>query len=106
MEISARLDQPHIIPLYDSGEADGFLFYVMPFVEGESLRDRVEREGPLPVEEAIQIAREVAEALARPEVEAVAADPLRAVNSNEPWDLVLLLDADPTTLRRNRTRTL
>ncbi|UCD24738.1 MAG: protein kinase [Gemmatimonadota bacterium] len=63
IEISARLDHPHILPLYDSGEADGFLFYVMPYVEGESLRDRLDREKQLPLEDALQIAREVADAL-------------------------------------------
>jgi tetratricopeptide (TPR) repeat protein len=63
IEIAARLDHPHILPLYDSGEADGFLYYVMPYVEGESLRDRLERERQLPIEDALQIAREVADAL-------------------------------------------
>ena len=63
IEIAARLDHPHILPLYDSGEAGGFLFYVMPFVEGESLRDRLAREKQLPIEEALQVAREVADAL-------------------------------------------
>jgi len=60
---TANLSHPHILPLHDSGEADGFLYYVMPFVQGESLADRLERESQLPVEDAIQIAREVAEAL-------------------------------------------
>jgi tetratricopeptide (TPR) repeat protein/tRNA A-37 threonylcarbamoyl transferase component Bud32 len=63
IEIAARLDHPHILPLYDSGEAAGFLFYVMPYVEGESLRDRLDREKQLPLEDALQIAREVADAL-------------------------------------------
>lgn len=54
---------PHIVPLYDSGEAAGFLFYVVPFVEGESLRDRLAREGPLPLEEALRFADEIASAL-------------------------------------------
>ena len=63
IEIAAGLDHPHILPLYDSGEADGLLFYVMPFVEGESLRDRLKRERQLPVEDALQIAAEVADAL-------------------------------------------
>jgi tetratricopeptide (TPR) repeat protein/tRNA A-37 threonylcarbamoyl transferase component Bud32 len=63
IEISARLDHPHILPVYDSGEANGFLFFVMPYVEGESLRDRMEREGQLPIEDALTIAREVADAL-------------------------------------------
>lgn len=63
IRIAARLTHPHIVPLHDSGEADGLLFYVMPFVEGESLRDRLTREKQLPVDEAIRIAREVADAL-------------------------------------------
>ena len=60
---TANLQHPHILPLFDSGEADGFLFYVMPFVEGESLRDRLNREKQLPVGEAVRIAGEVASAL-------------------------------------------
>src|SRR6267143_433279 len=63
IEIAARLTHPHILPLHDSGEAGGFLYYVMPFVEGESLRDRLKREPQLHVEEAVRIAREVATAL-------------------------------------------
>src|SRR5438309_4553205 len=63
IDTAARLNHPHILPLHDSGEADGFLFYVMPYVEGESLRDRLTRERQLPVEDAVQIAREVADAL-------------------------------------------
>ena len=64
IEIAAGLTHPHILPLHDSGEADGFLYYVMPYVEGESLRDRLNREKQLPVDDATQIAREVASALA------------------------------------------
>ena len=60
---TANLRHPHILPLYDSGEAGGFLFYVMPYVEGESLRDRLAREKQLPLDDALQIAREVADAL-------------------------------------------
>jgi tRNA A-37 threonylcarbamoyl transferase component Bud32/dipeptidyl aminopeptidase/acylaminoacyl peptidase len=63
IKLTANLQHPHILPLFDSGEADGFLFYVMPFVEGESLRDRLNREKQLPVAEALRIAREVASAL-------------------------------------------
>ena len=63
VKITAKLEHPHILGLYDSGEADGFLYYVMPFVEGESLRDRLDREKQLPVEDAVQIALEVADAL-------------------------------------------
>src|SRR5438046_8523786 len=63
IQIAARLHHPHILPLYDSDEADGLLYYVMPYVEGESLRARLARERQLPVDEALQIAREVADAL-------------------------------------------
>ena len=60
---TANLQHPHILPLYDSGDADGLVFYVMPFVSGESLRDRLSRETQLPVEDAVHIAKEVADAL-------------------------------------------
>ena len=60
---TASLQHPHILPLHDSGEADKLLFYVMPHVEGESLRDRLDREHQLPVDEAVRIATNVAEAL-------------------------------------------
>jgi len=60
---TANLQHPHILSLYDSGEVSGLVFYVMPYVEGESLRDRLHRTRQLPVEEAVRIAREVADAL-------------------------------------------
>jgi serine/threonine-protein kinase len=63
IQIAARLHHPHILPLYDSDQAEGLLYYVMPFVKGESLRQRLAREKQLPVDVAIQIAREVADAL-------------------------------------------
>src|SRR5881397_2382350 len=63
IDTAARLNHPHILPLHDSGEAEGFLFYVMPYVEGESLRDRLSHEKQLPLGNALQIAREVADAL-------------------------------------------
>jgi serine/threonine-protein kinase len=63
IQIAARLHHPHILPLYDSDQADGLLYYVMPYIEGESLKDRLARERQLPVSDAIQIAREVADAL-------------------------------------------
>src|SRR6058998_1513861 len=63
IEIAAGLTHPHILPLHDSGEAAGMLYYVMPYVEGESLRHRLERQGPLPLEDALEIARQVADAL-------------------------------------------
>ncbi|HVP39830.1 MAG TPA: protein kinase [Candidatus Saccharimonadales bacterium] len=63
IETVAQLTHPHILPLHDSGEAGGLLFYVMPYVEGESLRQRLAREKQLPLEDALRIAREAAEAL-------------------------------------------
>jgi eukaryotic-like serine/threonine-protein kinase len=63
IEIAARLNHPHILPLHDSGQADRHLYYVMPFVEGESLRNRLQRQQQLPLEEALQITREVSSAL-------------------------------------------
>jgi hypothetical protein len=60
---TANLQHPHILPLHDSGEADSFLFYVMPFIEGESLRDRLAREKQLPIPEAVRITKEIAAAL-------------------------------------------
>ena len=63
IKTTANLQHPHILPLFDSGEVEGTVFYVMPYVEGESLRDRLNREKQLPVEEAVRLAREVASAL-------------------------------------------
>jgi serine/threonine-protein kinase len=63
IKVTANLQHPHILPLHDSGEADTFLYYVMPYVEGETLRDKIEREKQLGVEEAVEIARSVAAAL-------------------------------------------
>src|SRR4051812_13189589 len=63
IKTTANLQHPHILSLFDSGEADGLIYYVMPYVEGESLRDRLNREKQLPVEDAVRIAREVADAL-------------------------------------------
>ena len=63
IEVAARLTHPHILALHDSGQAGGSLYYVMPYIEGESLRDRLDREGQLPLEDALRITREVAGAL-------------------------------------------
>jgi serine/threonine-protein kinase len=63
IKTTANLQHPHILSLFDSGEANGLVFYVMPFVDGESLRDRLRREHQLPVEDAVRIASEVADAL-------------------------------------------
>ncbi len=63
IELTANLQHPHILPLFDSGSADGLLYYVMPFVEGETLRARLERDKQLPVSDSVRIATEVADAL-------------------------------------------
>ena len=60
---TANLQHPHILPLHDSGQVDGTVFYVMPYIDGESLRDRLNRDKQLPVEDALRFAREVADAL-------------------------------------------
>jgi serine/threonine-protein kinase len=64
IEVAARLQHPHILGLIDSGDADGFFYYVMPYVEGETLRDRLKRGGELPIPEAVRLLGEIAEALA------------------------------------------
>src|SRR5438128_2110671 len=61
--LAAQLSHPHIVPLFEADEADDILFYVMEYVEGESLKDRLAREGPLPLDDALRIAAEVGDAL-------------------------------------------
>jgi serine/threonine protein kinase len=63
IQIAARLEHPNILTLIDSGEAGGLTYFVMPYLEGGSLRDRLDKEGELPIEEALQIAAEVADGL-------------------------------------------
>ncbi len=63
VQVAAQLSHPHILPMYDSGEADGLLYYVMPYVEGETLKERMAKEGRMRVEDALRLAREVADAL-------------------------------------------
>ena len=63
ISVAANLQHPHILPLLDSGESAGFFYYVMPYIEGESLRDRLARHGELPIHEAVRIVSEVADAL-------------------------------------------
>src|SRR5689334_23612817 len=63
IKVTANLQHPNLLPLFDSGEAGGLLYYVMPFVEGETLRVRLEREKQLPIDEAVRIATAVANAL-------------------------------------------
>src|SRR5215471_21414085 len=64
IEVTANLQHPNLLPLFDSGEANGLLFYVMPFVDGESLRARLDRERQLPVADSVKIGSEIGEALA------------------------------------------
>jgi len=63
IQTTANLQHPHILPLFDSGSADGYLYYVMPYIDGETLRDKLDREKQLGVEESVRIARDVADAL-------------------------------------------
>ena len=63
IKTTAALQHPHILPLFDSGTADGFLYYVMPYIQGETLREKLSRETQLGIEEAVRITREVADAL-------------------------------------------
>src|SRR5512146_3494524 len=63
IKTTAALQHPHILPLFDSGAADGFLFYVMPYVEGETLRDKLNRETQLAIDDAVRITTDVADAL-------------------------------------------
>jgi serine/threonine-protein kinase len=96
IEIAANLTHPHILPLHNSGEADGFLFYVMPpYVEGESLRDRINREGKLPVDDALQITTEVAAALSYAHSHDVIHRDIKPENvllsAGEPWLRTLAL---------------
>lgn len=71
VEFAASLQHPHIVPVFDSGEIEGRLWYTMPFVEGESLGARLRREGPLPLPEAVRLLREIADALAYAHEQAV-----------------------------------
>ncbi len=63
IDVTANLQHAHILPLFESGEADGFVYYVMPFVEGESLREKLAREGPLPIDDVVRLLGQVADAL-------------------------------------------
>ena len=88
IKTTANLQHPHILPLFDSGEADGFLFYVMPFVEGETLADRIDREKQLPVDEAVRIAAAVANALDH-------AHPNKVIHRDIKPANILLQDGEP-----------
>ena len=88
IKTTANLTHPHILPLFDSGEADSFLFYVMPYVEGETLRDRIDREKQLPVDEAVAIASKVAGALQHAHEHGVIHRDIKPAN-------ILLQDGEP-----------
>jgi eukaryotic-like serine/threonine-protein kinase len=64
IRLAASLTHPHLLPVFDSGEAGGYLYYVSPYIEGESLRERIQREGPLPIPDAVRILHALADALA------------------------------------------
>ncbi len=80
IRVSARLQHPHIVPLLSAGEADGLPYYTMPFIEGESLRERLQREGPLPVPTVVRILRDVADALAAAHLAGVAHRDIKPAN--------------------------
>ena len=88
IKTTANLQHPNILPLHDSGEADGFLFYVMPYVEGDTLKDRLDREHQLPVTDAVQIATDIGEALAYAHRQGVIHRDIKPAN-------VLLLEGKP-----------
>ena len=96
IKTTANLQHPHILPLFDSGEADGFLFYVMPYVEGETLGNRLEREKQLPVDEAVRIAIDVAEALHAPHQHGIIHRDIKPAN-------ILLSGAQGEALLRHET---
>ena len=77
IEVTASLQHPHILPLFDSGTAGELLYYVMPFIEGETLRARLQRESQLPVDVAVRLAREVADALSYAHARGVVHPPLQ-----------------------------
>ena len=88
IKTTANLTHPHILPLHDSGEADSFLFYVMPYVEGETLRDRIDREHQLPVDDAVALASKVAGALQHAHEHGVIHRDIKPAN-------ILLQDGEP-----------
>ena len=88
IETTASLTHPHILPLHDSGEADSFLFYVMPYLEGETLRNRIDREHQLPVDEAVALASKVAGALQHAHEHGVIHRDIKPAN-------ILLQDGEP-----------
>ncbi len=106
IETTAKLHHPHILPLYDSGEADGFLYFVMPLVEGETLRSRLQRERQLPVDAALQIAREVADALGYAHSRGVVHRDVKPENILLEHGHALLMDFGITRLLRDSSDTV
>ena len=92
IRIAARLSHPHIVGLIDSGEADGLLYYVMPFVEGETLRARIDRAGPMPSSRAVVLLRDIAGALAHAHAEGVIHRDLKPSNVLCAGDHAFLMD--------------
>ncbi|HKP30786.1 MAG TPA: protein kinase [Gemmatimonadales bacterium] len=92
IRIAATLSHPHILPLFDSGEADGLLYYVMPYVHGESLRTRIARLATLPVEEATRLASEVASGLAHAHAQGVVHRDVKPENILLSGDSAVLTD--------------
>ena len=91
IKVVARFQHPHILPLFESGEAAGALFYVMPFVEGETLRGRINREGVLAIDEAVRITSEICDALSYAHAQGIVHRDIKPENIllNGPHALVL-----------------
>jgi serine/threonine-protein kinase len=77
IQLAARLSHPHILPLYDSGEANGVLYFVMPVMKGQTLRERMAADAPISIEEAVRITTEVADALDYNSMAIAVAEPVR-----------------------------
>jgi serine/threonine-protein kinase len=92
IKLAAKLQHPHILGLYDSGVAEGLMFYVMPFVKGESLRDRIDRDGQLPVEDALRITYEVADALGHAHAQGIVHRDIKPENILLQGDYALVAD--------------
>jgi serine/threonine-protein kinase len=92
IEFAARLQHPHILALYDSGEADGFLYYVMPYVEGPTLRARMVAEGQLPIAEVVRILRDVVDGVAAAHAQGVVHRDLKPENIMLPGRHALVVD--------------